>query len=98
MKSISVRTVLTGAVIVLLAGCAGKPSSPPLAMSDSDPHSKDANRIVCKELPPPTGSHIPQGAKVCHTYAEWQLIEKRSQEAVYHGQRMPGQGATGSGH
>lgn len=90
MKSISVHAALTGAVIVLLAACAGKPPAPPMAMSDSDPHSTDANRIICKQLPPPTGSLIPQDKKVCHTYAEWQLIEKRAQEQVNRAQRMPG--------
>ena len=94
MNPIFARTVCAAAALVVLGGCAGKPAQPPMAMSDSDPHSKDPNRTVCRQLPPPTGSLISQDPKVCHTYAEWQQIEKYSQDAIHHGQRMPGQGST----
>ena len=75
--------------LVLLAGCAGKPQTP-VALNDGDPHSTNPDRIICRQLPPPTGSHISQDQKVCHTWAQWQQIEKQSQEAVRRGQRMPG--------
>ncbi len=94
MNSISAKAVLAAAALVLLAGCAGKPTQPVMAINEGDPNSSNPDRIICRQLPPPTGSHISQDEKVCHTYAEWQQIEKYSQDAIHHGQRMPGQGST----
>jgi hypothetical protein len=97
MNRFLVQAALASFAVVLLAGCAGKPQSPPIALNAGDPHSTNPDRIICRQLPPPTGSHISQDAKVCHTYAQWQQLEKQSQDAVRHGQRMPGQGQGGSG-
>ena len=89
MKLFSVRAVLASVFLVTLAACAGKPETP-VALRAGDPHSSNPNRIVCRQLPAPTGSLISTDKPVCHTYAEWQIIEKRSQEAISHGQHMPG--------
>jgi hypothetical protein len=94
MNRLLTPAALAAFALVLLAGCAGKPESAPMALNDSDPHSTNPDRIICRQLPPPTGSHISQDQKVCHTWAEWEKIEKYSQEAVRHGQRMPGQGTS----
>ena len=86
------KAILAGALLVFLAGCAGTPQHPAMALNKSDPNSTDPDRIICRQLPPPTGSHISTDKEVCHTWAQWQEIEKRSQEAIRQGQRMPGQG------
>jgi hypothetical protein len=85
------KIVLACVALVFVAGCAGKPQNPQMVIRGSDnPHSTNPNRIVCRQLPPPTGSHISQDEKVCHTWAQWKELEKRSQEAVRFGQRRPG--------
>ncbi|HVX57325.1 MAG TPA: hypothetical protein VHA37_06335 [Candidatus Saccharimonadales bacterium] len=77
-----------------MAGCAGQPEQPAahVQMSEGDPNSTNPDRIICRQLPPPTGSHISQDEKVCHTWAQWEELEKKSQEAVSRGIHMPGQG------
>lgn len=94
MNRIFTPAALATFSFVLLAGCAGTPQTP-VALNDGDPHSTNPDRIVCRQLPPPTGSHIAQDQKVCHTWTQWQEIEKQSQEAIHHGQRQPGQGGGG---
>ncbi|HVP86390.1 MAG TPA: hypothetical protein VMS78_16835 [Rhizomicrobium sp.] len=98
MNPISAKAVLAGAFLVVLAGCAGTPKHPPVALNESDPHSTNPERIICRQLPPPTGSHISTDKEVCHTWAQWQEIEKRSQEAIRTGQRLPGQGGASPSH
>lgn len=90
MNRLSIHTALISVVFVTLAACAGQPKHAPMEMRAGDPNSTNPDRIVCRQLPPPTGSHISQDKEVCHTYAEWQLLEKRSQEAIRAGQRQPG--------
>lgn len=92
MNRLFTLATLASFTLVLLAGCAGKPESAPMALNAGDPHSTNPDRIICRQLPPPTGSHIPMDQKVCHTWAQWQEIEKRSKEAVQRGQHQPGQG------
>jgi hypothetical protein len=92
MNRLLTPAVMASFALVLLAGCAGKPESAPMALNTGDPHSTNPDRIVCRQLPAPTGSHISQDQKVCHTWAQWQQMEKRSQEALQRGQHQPGQG------
>jgi hypothetical protein len=98
MHPISARAIVAAVLLVVVAGCAGKPQHPPIALSAGDPHSTNPDRIICRQQPAPTGSHIQQDARVCHTWAQWQQIEKNAQSAIRRGQRTPGQGnRTGPG-
>jgi hypothetical protein len=87
-------TILASVLLVSLAGCAGKPQAP-VAMRAGDPDSTNPERIVCRKAQMPTGSHISVDKDVCHTYAQWQEIEKQSQEAVRRGQHQPGSAGGG---
>ncbi len=62
-----------------------------IRQSDAGTHSLDPNQIICREPPPATAALISRDQKICHTYAQWQEIEKRSQDAIRLGQRQPGQ-------
>jgi hypothetical protein len=92
MNRLLTPAVMASFALVLLAGCAGKPESAPMALNAGDPHSTNPDRIVCRQLPAPTGSHISQDRKVCRTWAEWQKLEKYSKDAIHHGQRMSTEG------
>lgn len=90
MKHASISTIFVSVFLLTLAGCAGNPQTP-VALRAGDPHSTNPDRIICRQPPPSTGSHISQDKEICHTYAQWQQIEKQSQEIIHHGQRQPGQ-------
>ncbi|HEY4124534.1 MAG TPA: hypothetical protein VGM36_07975 [Rhizomicrobium sp.] len=89
MNRLSSSTILASVLLVALAGCAGKPQAP-VALRAGDPDSTNPERIVCRKAAMPTGSHIEVDKDVCHTYAQWQEIEKQSQAAVRRAQRQPG--------
>ncbi len=41
----------------------------------------DDNTVVCKKLPPETGTHLPQ-PPVCHTNLEWKEMQAQGQNAT----------------
>lgn len=92
MNRLLTSAALATFALILLAGCAGKPESAPMSLRAGDPHSTEPNRIICRQLAPPTGSHIPTDKEVCHTFAQWQEMEKRSKEVMQRGEHQPGQG------
>ena len=89
MNRISIRIGFASVLLAALAGCAGKPQ-PPVALRAGDPASTNPNRIICRQPPPSTGSHINQDKEICHTYAQWERIEKQSQDVIHRGQRQSG--------
>lgn len=86
--------ITTSVALIFAAGCAGTPQNP-VALRQGDPQSANPDHIVCRKADVPTGSHISQSKEVCHTYAQWQLLEKQSQEVIRRGQHQPGQGGGG---
>jgi len=99
-----------GFVLVCLAGLPwiGGASAATTAMS-ADPVStttpnaasttpdSDPDKIVCKQMPPPTGSRI-GSRRECHTQAEWDQMARNDQEALARSQAMGYQQNPGSGH
>lgn len=94
MKMMMMVVVMAGMLIVA-AGCATTDSaqtaaaepavsarSPALSASDA----KDPDRIRCERMKV-TGSRL--GGKVCHTEAEWALINQRADELMHDIERTP---------
>jgi len=94
MSRAHTSAIVGSIALIFAAGCAGTPRNP-VALRQGDPDSTNADRIICRKTDAPTGSHISQNKDVCHTYAQWQLIEKQSQDVIRRGQRQPGQGGGG---
>lgn len=79
-----------------LAACAGAPDEgpPPLMVMpvavEGDPAAAgepvkarlDPTEVICRTLPPPTGSRISKGGQICQTRAEWTQQEERSRAAT----------------
>ena len=57
------------------------------------PPADDPDQIICKSMPPPTGTRL-GGGRECHTKREWDQQLKESQEAVAHAEQK---GLMGSG-
>lgn len=54
------------------------------------------DQIVCKTLPPPTGSLI-GGRHICKTEKQWKAQQKQSQDAIRQGQEFRYRRPAGSG-
>ena len=69
---------MISAVLVPLAGraFAQEAGTSPAAPAPSDP-----DQIVCKELPPETGTRI-GGRRVCHKQREWDAIRQRAADEL----------------
>lgn len=86
-------TVLMAGLLVVAAGCVSTPADPTVsaaavaapgtAVASSD--ATDPN-IRCERMKV-TGSRL--GGKVCHSEAEWALIEKRADELMHDIRRQP---------
>src|SRR6185437_12223161 len=48
MNRLLTPAALAAFALVLLAGCAGKPESAPMALNNGDPHSTNPDRIICR--------------------------------------------------
>ncbi|HTO40411.1 MAG TPA: hypothetical protein VL026_05490 [Rhizomicrobium sp.] len=94
MSRVSAIAIAGSTILIFAAGCAGTPPNP-VALRQGDPSSTNSDRIICRKADAPTGSHISQAKEVCHTYAQWQLLEKQSQDVIRRGQHQPGQGGGG---
>lgn len=56
----------------------------------------DRNAMVCKKFPPPTGTRL-RARQICKTQAEWDLMEKDTQDTLDRVQRKPCAGNAASG-
>lgn len=63
-------------------GNAGFPATTaPSAQGEATSDDAYLDRVVCKKLPPPTGTML-GSRKVCHTEREWRDLQKQSQDRV----------------
>ena len=81
---------------VFAAAAAFALTAPALAQDTSDKTPDTKDEMVCKTLPPPTGSLI-GGRHICKTQREWDAREKQSQDAIRRGQTFGGMKSTGPG-
>lgn len=68
LVSVSALTVLSAGAMASIAGSAD--STPPTTAPQSSAAADDSNKMVCRTLPPPTGTRLGNRHE-CHTQAEW---------------------------
>lgn len=73
--------ILTAAAAACL--CIG----PAMAGTDAPTAKPNPNEIVCKSLPPPTGTRL-GGRRVCMTRAQWDQAQVQAADAVRHQQEL----------
>lgn len=74
------------------APTAPPPSAPTIAKTAPESvivraNAVDLDQIVCKQLPPKTGSRL-GGGRECHTLRQWNQQMRESQDITRHQQRM----------
>lgn len=70
-------------------------SSPALATDSSSPAAPNADEIVCKSLPPATGTRL--GARrICKTQGEWDRERVQAQDTLSRTQIQRGVSNTGN--
>ncbi len=67
----------------------------PTAQGDGATETSYLDRVVCKKLPPPTGTML-GGRRICQTERQWREQMKRSQEDIIDTQQK-GRGFGGPG-
>jgi hypothetical protein len=86
-------TLFVAAVVVPLAAWADdKAPTPPVATSQSQ--VSDLDQVICKRLPPPTGTRL-GGKTVCQTKKQWLELETNSQDTLERAQKSSGMPAGG---
>ena len=71
-------------------------TQPPTAQGDAATDTSYLDRVVCKKLPPPTGTML-GSRKVCQTEREWRELTKASQDRINsQQQKMGGYGGPGN--
>jgi Flp pilus assembly protein CpaB len=67
----------------------------PTAQGDAPASTSSLDQVVCKKMPPPTGTRL-GSRRVCQTEREWRDLMLRSQENITHSQQK-GAGYGGPG-
>jgi hypothetical protein len=80
------------AAVVIMAGCAGTPepvevaavAQPKVAVAgEGEARGRlDPKEVVCKKLPPTTGTRLSKGKETCQTREDWAAQEARSRSAT----------------
>lgn len=63
--------------------------------STSSSNDADANQIVCKSGPPPTGTRLGP-TRVCKTKAQWEQEQRQARDTLTHIQTNRGMGNGGN--
>ena len=71
------------------------PATPPASQTSTD--TAYMNEIVCKKMPPPTGTRL-GGRNICLTRAQWQNAEQRSQDTIRNVQDRGGMDSPAAAH
>lgn len=81
------RTLLTAVALTSAFLIAG----PAFADSSASANKPDLDKIVCKSLPPPTGTRL-GGRRVCKTERQWEQEQQRAQQSLSKTQIQRGTG------
>ena len=87
----TVVMALAGAAL-LFAGVANAAGTAKDAKTANEP---DANQIICKSGPPPTGTRL-GGTRVCKTKLQWEQERQEAQQNLSHDQIQRGLGRAGN--
>lgn len=63
----------------------GQTVAPPAQPADTGQPSapaEDPNEVICKRLPPETGTRLGKNRKECHTRSEWNQIAEEAKQAT----------------